>query len=201
MSRRHGRVHDRAKTGQTYSPRQDDTQLYLDVCSYLFGDYVNSSHVITFAGNYDEHKRQENCRPHFKIAKRIRHNPVSSQQSSATIECPRIRSSPGTLYRRIYEGQQFSPFYRHIYYAPSSCWAAIMPATGIYDPSRSKASALSPTMRYLYALLAHTLTGRQESIGIVNTHDAYFLWSMRQGHIFDLAYFIALAFRHQTERY
>ncbi|PPS19809.1 hypothetical protein GOBAR_AA00773 [Gossypium barbadense] len=66
----------------------------------------------------------------------------------------------------------------HIHYAPSSCWAALILATGIYDPSRSNASALSPALRYLQALLAHTLIGRQESTGVVNTHDAYFLWSM-----------------------
>ncbi|PPR95396.1 hypothetical protein GOBAR_AA25273 [Gossypium barbadense] len=43
--------------------------------------------------------------------------------------------------------------------------------------------------------------GRRESIGVVNTHNAYFLWSMRRGHFFDLAYFVTLAIRHQTERH
>ncbi|PPR95553.1 hypothetical protein GOBAR_AA25116 [Gossypium barbadense] len=41
--------------------------------------------------------------------------------------------------------------------------------------------------------------GRQESTGVVNTHDAYFLWCMSHGHVIDLAYFIALAIQHQTE--
>ncbi|PPR82306.1 hypothetical protein GOBAR_AA38410 [Gossypium barbadense] len=77
----------------------------------------------------------------------------------------------------------------------------LQPATDIYNPSHSKASALARALRYLHALLAHTLTRRRESTGVINTHDAYFLWSMRQGHIFDLAYFVALAFRHQTERH
>ncbi|PPS10236.1 hypothetical protein GOBAR_AA10409 [Gossypium barbadense] len=36
---------------------------------------------------------------------------------------------------------------------------------------------------------------------LVNTHDAYFLWRMSHGHVIDLAYFIALAIQHQTERY
>ncbi|PPR85142.1 hypothetical protein GOBAR_AA35549 [Gossypium barbadense] len=40
----------------------------------------------------------------------------------------------------------------------------------------SKASALLPSLRYLHAILAHTLIGRRESSGVVNTHDAYFLW-------------------------
>ena len=32
------------------------------------------------------------------------------------------------------------------------------------------------------------------STGVVNTTDEYYLWSMATGYIFDLAYFIALAF-------
>ncbi|PPR84560.1 hypothetical protein GOBAR_AA36152 [Gossypium barbadense] len=36
---------------------------------------------------------------------------------------------------------------------------------------------------------------------IINTHDAYFLWCMSHGHVIDLAYFIALASQHQTERH
>ncbi|PPS17419.1 hypothetical protein GOBAR_AA03157 [Gossypium barbadense] len=52
---------------------------------------------------------------------------------------------------------------------------------------------------YLHAILAHTITGRRESIGVVNTHDAYFLWCMSHRHVIDLAYFVALAIQHQME--
>ncbi|PPS08768.1 hypothetical protein GOBAR_AA11872 [Gossypium barbadense] len=65
-----------------------------------------------------------------------------------------------------------------------------------YNPSRSKASVLPSSLRYLHAILAHTITGRRESTDIVNTHDACFLWCMSHGHIIDLAYFIALAIQH-----
>ncbi|PPR94693.1 hypothetical protein GOBAR_AA25979 [Gossypium barbadense] len=41
----------------------------------------------------------------------------------------------------------------------------------------------------------------RESTGVVNTHDAYFLWCMSHGHIIDLAYSIALTIQHQTERH
>ncbi|KAK5825143.1 hypothetical protein PVK06_019947 [Gossypium arboreum] len=58
------------------------------------------------------------------------------------------------------EADNFPHLHRHIHCAPSSCWNAMMPATGIHDPSRFKASALAPALRYLHALLAHTLTGR-----------------------------------------
>ncbi|PPR96408.1 hypothetical protein GOBAR_AA24261 [Gossypium barbadense] len=77
----------------------------------------------------------------------------------------------------------------------------LVPASATYDPSRSKALALPPSLRYLYAILAHTLTGRRESTSVVTTHDAYFLWSMANEHIIDFAYFIAFAIRHQMERH
>ncbi|PPS05597.1 hypothetical protein GOBAR_AA15050 [Gossypium barbadense] len=62
-------------------------------------------------------------------------------------------------------------------------------------------TSLSPALRYIHALLAHALTGRRESTGVVSTTDAYYLWSMATGHIFDLAYFIALVFHHQTDHH
>ncbi|PPS10048.1 hypothetical protein GOBAR_AA10596 [Gossypium barbadense] len=68
-----------------------------------------------------------------------------------------------------------------------------------YNPSRSKASVLPLSLRYLHAILTHMITGMRESTGIINTHDAYFLWCMLHGHVIDLAYFIALAIQHQTE--
>ncbi|PPR99968.1 hypothetical protein GOBAR_AA20698 [Gossypium barbadense] len=78
---------------------------------------------------------------------------------------------------------------------------ALAPFSSTYDPSRSKASAFPPSLRYLHAILAHTLTGRRESTGVVNTHDAYYLWCMANAHVTNLAYFIAFAIRHQTERH
>ncbi|KAK5833772.1 hypothetical protein PVK06_017630 [Gossypium arboreum] len=82
---------------------------------------------------------------------------------------------------------------RHIHFSPLKCWDTLAPSTASYNPSRSKASVLPPSLRYLHAILAYIITGRRESIGVVNTHDVYFLWCMSQGHVIDLAYFIALA--------
>ncbi|KAH1064000.1 hypothetical protein J1N35_028987 [Gossypium stocksii] len=65
--------------------------------------------------------------------------------------------------------------------------------------SCSKVTSLPPTLRYIHALLAHTLIGRRESTKVISNTNAYFRWSMATGHIFNLAYFIALTFRHQTE--
>ncbi|PPS11639.1 hypothetical protein GOBAR_AA09018 [Gossypium barbadense] len=40
-----------------------------------------------------------------------------------------------------------------------------------------------------------------ERTDIINTHDAYYLWCMANAHVTDLAYFIAFAICHQTERH
>ncbi|KAK5811746.1 hypothetical protein PVK06_027112 [Gossypium arboreum] len=88
----------------------------------------------------------------------------------------------------------------YIHFSPSKCWNTLAPSTALYNPSRSKALVLPPSLRYLHAILAHTITGRRESTGIINTHEVYFLWCMSQGHIIDLANFIALVIQHQMER-
>ncbi|PPS07059.1 hypothetical protein GOBAR_AA13585 [Gossypium barbadense] len=79
-------------------------------------------------------------------------------------------------------------------------WKFVTLSCTSYNPSSSKASVLPPSLRYLHAILAHTITGRRESTGIINTHDAYFLWCMSHGHVIDLAYFITLTIQHQMER-
>lgn len=117
------------------------------------------------------------------------------------LSVPEFGVALGLYTDEFMEADNFPHLYRHIHYSLSSCWAALIPATGIYDPSPFKVSSLSPALRYLHAILAHTLIERREGTGVVNTHDVYFLWSMRQGHVFDLAYFISLAFRHQTEQH
>ncbi|KAH1032253.1 hypothetical protein J1N35_044427 [Gossypium stocksii] len=116
------------------------------------------------------------------------------------LSVPEFRVTLGLYTEELMDHDNFSDLHRHIPYAPSSCWAAFVTASATYDPSCSKASALPPSLRYLHAILAHTLTGQRESIGAVNTHDAYFLWSMAHEHVFYLTYFITLAIRHQTER-
>ncbi|PPS08269.1 hypothetical protein GOBAR_AA12367 [Gossypium barbadense] len=99
------------------------------------------------------------------------------------------------------EEEDINALPRNIHISPSLCWKALAPLSSTYDPSRSKASALPISLRYLHAILAHTLTGRRESTSIINTHDAYYLWCMVNAHVTDLAYFIAFAIRHQTERH
>ncbi|KAK5793461.1 hypothetical protein PVK06_034609 [Gossypium arboreum] len=80
----------------------------------------------------------------------------------------------GLYTEEFMDDDDFDSLHRHIYCSSSNCWKALVPASATYDPSRSKASALAPSLRYLHAILAHTLIGRQESTGVVNTNDTYF---------------------------
>ncbi|PPR88855.1 hypothetical protein GOBAR_AA31834 [Gossypium barbadense] len=48
---------------------------------------------------------------------------------------------------------------RHIDRSPSRCWDALVPGSATYNPSRSKALALPPSLRYLHAILSHRITG------------------------------------------
>ncbi|KAK5793986.1 hypothetical protein PVK06_035174 [Gossypium arboreum] len=90
---------------------------------------------------------------------------------------------------------------RNINISPFLCWKALALLSSTYNPSRSKALALPPSLRYLHATLVHTLTERRESTDVVNTYDPYYLWCMANAHVTDLAYFIAFAIHHQTERH
>ncbi|KAK5825564.1 hypothetical protein PVK06_020416 [Gossypium arboreum] len=97
----------------------------------------------------------------------------------------------------LYTKNDLHALNRHIHCSPLRCWDTLVPSGATYNPSRSKALTLPPSLRYLHAIFAHTITGRGESTGIVNTHGTYFLWCMSHGHVIDLAYFIALAIQHQ----
>ncbi|PPS17180.1 hypothetical protein GOBAR_AA03393 [Gossypium barbadense] len=87
------------------------------------------------------------------------------------------------LYREEFrEENELYALSRDIHFSPSKCWHTLSPSTASYNPSHSKALVFPPSLRYLHAILAHTITGRRESTGVVNTHDVYFLWCMSQGH-------------------
>ncbi|KAK5824213.1 hypothetical protein PVK06_018981 [Gossypium arboreum] len=81
----------------------------------------------------------------------------------------------GLYTKEFMDDNELNTLHRHIHYSLSKCWRDLVPASATYDPSRSKALALPPFLRYIHAILAHTLTGRRESTGVVTIHDAYFL--------------------------
>ncbi|PPS08777.1 hypothetical protein GOBAR_AA11866 [Gossypium barbadense] len=85
--------------------------------------------------------------------------------------------------KEFMDDNELDTLHCHIHYSPSKCWRALVPDSATYDPNYSKASALASSLRYLRAILAHTLTGRLESTGVVNTHDAYFLWTAQSSSL------------------
>ncbi|KAK5845488.1 hypothetical protein PVK06_001678 [Gossypium arboreum] len=115
------------------------------------------------------------------------------------LSIPKFGTALGLYTEEFKEENDLHALNRHIYRSPSRCWDALVPGVATYNPSHSKASVLPPSLRYLHAILAHTITGRRESTSVINTNDAYFLWCMSHGHVIDFAYFIALAIQHQTE--
>ncbi|PPS17418.1 hypothetical protein GOBAR_AA03168 [Gossypium barbadense] len=114
---------------------------------------------------------------------------------------PEFSAALGLYTEELKEENELHALSRHIHFSPSKCLHTLAPGAASYNPSCSKASVLPPSLTYLHAILAHTITGKRESTGIFNTHDAYFLWCMLYGHVIDLAYFIALTIQHQTERH
>ncbi|PPS12746.1 hypothetical protein GOBAR_AA07890 [Gossypium barbadense] len=117
------------------------------------------------------------------------------------LSVPEFGVALGLYTEAFKEENELHALSRHINFSPSKCWYTLAPSTAFYNPSLSKASVLPPSLRYLHAILAHTITGRRESTAVVNTHDVYFLWCMSQGHVIDLAYFITLRIQHQMERH
>ncbi|KAK5785716.1 hypothetical protein PVK06_040326 [Gossypium arboreum] len=117
------------------------------------------------------------------------------------LSIPEFSAALGLYTEELKEENELHALSRHIHFSPSKCWHTLAPGAASYNPSCSKASVLPPSLTYLHAILAHTITGKRESTGIFNTHDTYFLWCMLYGHVIDLAYFIALTIQHQTERH
>ncbi|KAK5785592.1 hypothetical protein PVK06_040193 [Gossypium arboreum] len=108
------------------------------------------------------------------------------------LSIPKFDTALGLYMEEFKEENELHALTRHIHFYPSKCWHTLALGMASYNPNRSKASVLPPSLRYLHAILAHTITGRRESTSVVNTHDAYFLWCMSHGHVIDLDYFIAL---------
>ncbi|PPR93109.1 hypothetical protein GOBAR_AA27567 [Gossypium barbadense] len=61
------------------------------------------------------------------------------------------------------EEEDMNTLPRNIHISPSLCCKALAPLSSTYDPSRSKASALAPSLRYLHAI--HSPSDRAASEG------------------------------------
>ncbi|PPS18412.1 hypothetical protein GOBAR_AA02164 [Gossypium barbadense] len=87
-----------------------------------------------------------------------------------TLSVPEFGAALGLYTEEFRKENELHALSRHIHVSPSKCWHTLAPSMTSYNPSRSKASVLSPSLRYLHAILATMITGRQESTGVINTH-------------------------------
>ncbi|PPS11584.1 hypothetical protein GOBAR_AA09060 [Gossypium barbadense] len=78
------------------------------------------------------------------------------------LSVPEFGIALGLYTEEFMEDNELNTLHHHIYCSPSKCWDTLVPSSASYNPSHSKALALSPSLRYLYAILAHTLTGWRE---------------------------------------
>ncbi|PPR81294.1 hypothetical protein GOBAR_AA39420 [Gossypium barbadense] len=76
---------------------------------------------------------------------------------------PEFGATLGLYTDEFMEEEDMNALPCNIHISLSLCWKALAPLSSTYDPSRSKASALTPSLRYLHTILAHTLTGRREA--------------------------------------
>ncbi|PPR95908.1 hypothetical protein GOBAR_AA24760 [Gossypium barbadense] len=95
------------------------------------------------------------CRREFRLGGLVRQ-----------LSVPEFEIALGLHTEEFIDDNEFDTLHRHIHYSPSKCWKDLVPASATYNPSHSKVSALPPSLRYLHAILAYTLTGRRESISV-----------------------------------
>ncbi|PPR91597.1 hypothetical protein GOBAR_AA29086 [Gossypium barbadense] len=75
------------------------------------------------------------------------------------ISLPKFDTALGLYTAEFKEENDLHALNRHIHCSSSRCWDAQVPGSATYNPSPSKASALPPSLRYLHAILAHTIIG------------------------------------------
>ncbi|PPS13653.1 hypothetical protein GOBAR_AA06924 [Gossypium barbadense] len=81
------------------------------------------------------------------------------------LSVPEFNVALGLYTKEFMDDDDFDTLHLHIHLSPSNCWRALVPTSATYDPSQSKASAFTPSLRYLHAFLAQALTGRRSDIG------------------------------------
>ncbi|PPR90921.1 hypothetical protein GOBAR_AA29764 [Gossypium barbadense] len=79
------------------------------------------------------------------------------------LSVPELGAALGLYTEEFEEENELNALSRHIHFSPPKCWHTLAPSTVSYNPSRSKASVLPPSLRYLHAILAHMITGRRAS--------------------------------------
>ncbi|PPR96366.1 hypothetical protein GOBAR_AA24303 [Gossypium barbadense] len=80
------------------------------------------------------------------------------------LSVPKFGVALGLYTEQFKEENELHALTHHIHFSPSKCWHTLAPGAASHNPSRSKALVLPPSLRYLYAILAHTITRRLISI-------------------------------------
>ncbi|PPS05818.1 hypothetical protein GOBAR_AA14830 [Gossypium barbadense] len=63
------------------------------------------------------------------------------------LSVPEFRIALRLYTEEFMDDNELGTLYCHIHYSPSKCWSALVPDSATYDPSRSKALALAPSLR------------------------------------------------------
>ncbi|PPR84629.1 hypothetical protein GOBAR_AA36083 [Gossypium barbadense] len=105
-------------------------ELTLELCSTF--------HLQSVMTKFDDHRMVQ-----FRLSGLVRQ-----------LSMPEFGVALGLYTKEFMDDDNFNSLHRYIHYSPSNCWKALVPASATYDPSRSKASALAPSLRYLHAILA-----------------------------------------------
>ncbi|PPR92882.1 hypothetical protein GOBAR_AA27790 [Gossypium barbadense] len=80
------------------------------------------------------------------------------------LNVPVFGTALGLYTEEFIEENELHTLNHHIHHFPSQRWNALTPKAASYNPSRSKASALPPSLRYLHAILVHTLTEGERAL-------------------------------------
>ncbi|KAK5836825.1 hypothetical protein PVK06_012627 [Gossypium arboreum] len=92
------------------------------------------------------------------------------------MSAPEFGAALGIYTDEFIGANNFLHLHRHIHHSPSCCWTDLTANQIRYDASCLKETSLSPALRYIYVLLAHTLTSMRESTGVEGSHLS---WSLR----------------------
>ncbi|PPS11042.1 hypothetical protein GOBAR_AA09601 [Gossypium barbadense] len=82
------------------------------------------------------------------------------------LSVPEFSTELGLYMEEFKEVNELYALTCHIHFSPLKCWHTLAHGAASYNPSSSKASILPPSLRYLHAILSHTITGSTRRSGI-----------------------------------
>ncbi|KAK5812819.1 hypothetical protein PVK06_028261 [Gossypium arboreum] len=77
---------------------------------------------------------------------------------------PEFGAAIGLYTKEFMSSENFLQLHRHINHSPSRCWTDLIASQTPYNTSCSKAASLSSALRYIHALLTHTLWDEERAL-------------------------------------